>query len=80
MKKKVLIKKWAKHWSSFYIGAAWYRIRLFFPFCTINLLLLPEKGIQQAVDINLGLELIVERVSFLSNDTGEPHCWNTPWL
>lgn len=69
---KMLIKKWAKHWSPFYISAAWYRIRLFSLFCAINLVLLPQRGMLQAVDIHLGLELIVECASFLVMIWGNP--------
>lgn len=67
MTKKMLIKKWAKRWSPFYPSAAWYRVRLFSLFCTINLL--PQRGLQ-AVDIHLGLELIA--ASFLVMIWGNP--------
>lgn len=71
---KMLIKKWAKHWRPFYISAAWFWLRLFSLFCIIYLLLPPLRGVLQAADIHLSMELIAECVSFLVMIWGNPHC------
>lgn len=67
----MLIKKWAGHWSPFYIHTAWYRLRLFFLCCAINLFPLPHRATLRAQDIHLGLELIALCLVF-SNDMGNP--------